>query len=316
MARKVLLLDTNHDLLETQLTQMGYQCIPAWDWDEHKIMQHIGQAAGLVVRSRIPINAQLLQHAAQLKFIARVGAGMEGIDAEAAQRHHIQLINAPEGNRDALAEYCIGGLLSVMRHFQRTANQIEDGIWLREQNRGDEIMGKTIGLIGYGNMGKAFAQRLRGFDCEVIFHEIKPGLQDANAQQVSLEQLQHTADVLSLHIPLNADTHYLIDEAFIARMQKPFYLINTARGKNLRTSAAVQALQSGKIKGAVLDVLEYEKSSFESLQSQQLPADFNYLVQAENVILTPHIAGWTHESKVKLAQTIVSKIGTAFSSQT
>ena len=231
---------------------------------------------------------------------------MENIDTAKAQELGIKLINSPEGNKDAVAEHVIGTLLVLMNRLFISSNEVKKGIWLREENRGEEILGKTFGIIGYGNMGKAVAKRLSGFGCKTIFYDIKPNLSDEFATQVSLQELQENADILSLHTPLTEDTLYMIDEKFISKMKKNFYFINTARGKNLKTSALVNALKSGKIKGACLDVLEYEKTSFENLETKN--EDLEYLLNSEKAIITPHIAGWTHESKIKLAQVIVDKI--------
>ena len=187
------------------------------------------------------------------------------------------------------------------------SNEVKNGIWLREENRGNELYGKTIGLIGYGNMGKATAKRFSGFGCKVIFYDILPNLSDEYAIQVSLEELQYEADIVSLHIPFTEETHYLIDEKFIDKMRKKFYLINTSRGKNVKTEAVVEALKIGKIEGAALDVIEYEKSSFENITKIDNNA-LKYLLTSDKVILTPHIAGWTIQSKEKLAQVIVDKI--------
>ena len=231
---------------------------------------------------------------------------MENIDTAKAQELGIKLINSPEGNKDAVAEHVIGTLLVLMNRLFISSNEVKKGIWLREENRGEEILGKTFGIIGYGNMGKAVAKRLSGFGCKTIFYDIKPNLSDEFAAQVSLQELQEKADILSLHTPLTEDTLYMIDEEFISKMKKNFYFINTARGKNLKTSALVNALKSGKVKGACLDVLEYEKTSFENLEMKN--EDLEYLLNSEKAIITPHIAGWTHESKIKLAQVIVDKI--------
>ena len=261
---------------------------------------------GIIIRSRIPLDKNFLTRASHLKFIARVGAGMENIDIETAENLGIKLINSPEGNRDSVAEHVVGMLLILMNRLFIASNEVKNGIWKREENRGDELLGKTFGIIGYGNMGKATAKRLSGFGVEVIFHDILPNLSDEFATQVSLEELQKRADVLSLHIPLTSETHYLIDEEFISKMEKNFYFVNTARGKNLKTKALVQAIESGKVLGACLDVLEYEKSSFENLETEN--QDLKYLLDSEKVIVTPHIGGWTHQSKEKLAQVIVDKI--------
>ena len=269
-------------------------------------MEKIHLYEGVIIRSRIPLDAHFLEKAKNLKFIARVGAGMENIDIAKAQKLGIKLINSPEGNKDAVAEHVIGTLLVLMNRLFISSNEVKKGIWLREENRGEEILGKTFGIIGYGNMGKAVAKRLSGFGCKTIFYDIKPNLSDESATQVSLQELQENADILSLHTPLTEDTLYMIDEEFISKMKKNFYFINTARGKNLKTSALVNALKVGKIKGAYLDVLEYEKTSFENLETKN--EDLEYLLNSEKAIITPHIAGWTHESKIKLAQVIVDKI--------
>ncbi|MDO4763113.1 MAG: 2-hydroxyacid dehydrogenase [Flavobacteriaceae bacterium] len=303
---KILLLDKNHPLITEQLSQKGFVLEEDFSSPYDEILEKISNYDGIIIRSRIPVDAPLLERAKNLKFIARVGAGMENIDTTKAEELGIKLINSPEGNRDAVAEHCLGMLLVLMNRLFISSNEVKSNIWLREENRGEEIKGKTFGLIGYGNMGKALAQRLHGFGCKVIFHDTKPHLSDEFATQVSLEKLQEETDILSLHIPLTEETHYLIDENFIAKMKKNFYFINTSRGKNLKTSALVEALKSGKIKAVCLDVLEYEKSSFENLETQN--EDLQYLLDSEKVLITPHIAGWTHESKVKLAQVIVDKI--------
>lgn len=303
---KILLLDKNHSLITEQLTQKGFVLEEDFTSSYDEVLEKIKNYEGVIIRSRIPIDVPFLERAENLKFIARVGAGMENIDVEVAERLGIMLINSPEGNRDAVAEHCIGMLLVLMNRLFISANEVRSNVWLREENRGEEIKGKTFGLIGYGNMGKALAKRLSGFGCKVVFYDIKDNLGDEYATQVSLSELKETADILSLHIPLTEQTHYMIDEKFIAEMKKNFYFINTSRGKNLKTSALVEALKQGKVKGACLDVLEYEKSSFEHLENEN--EDLQYLLNSEKVIITPHIAGWTHESKIKLAQVIVDKI--------
>jgi D-3-phosphoglycerate dehydrogenase len=236
---------------------------------------------------------------------------MENIDIPVAQKLGIQLINSPEGNRDSVAEHVVGMLLILMNRLFIASQEVKKGIWLREENRGDELLGKTVGLIGYGNMGKATAKRLSGFGCNVIFHDILPGLSDEYATQVSLDELKEKAEVLSLHIPLTEDSYYLIDGSFISAMKNDFYFVNTARGKNVETKSLVEAIKSGKVKGACLDVLEYEKSSFENLETEN--EDLQFLLESDKVIVTPHIAGWTIQSKEKLAQVIVDKILSQFS---
>ena len=308
---KILLLDKNHPLISEQLLEKNFILEEDFISSYEQVLEKIDKYEGVIIRSRIPLDARLLEKGKNLKFIARVGAGMENIDVSKAQELGIKLINSPEGNRDAVAEHCLGMLLVLMNRLFISANEVKNNVWLREENRGEEIKGKIFGLVGYGNMGKALAERLSGFGCEVIFYDIKPNLSDGFAKQVSLEELQANADILSLHIPLNDKTHYIIDEKFISEMKKSFYFINTSRGKNVKTSALIEGIKSGKVKGACLDVLEYEKSSFENLELEN--DDLQYLLNSEKVIVTPHIAGWTHQSKIKLAQTIVDKILAEFS---
>lgn len=310
---KILLLDSNHPLITEQLLTKGFVLEEDFTSSYDEVLQKINQYDGIIIRSRIPLDKNFLQNARNLKFIARVGAGMENIDLETAKNLGISLINSPEGNRDAVAEHVVAMLLILMNRLFIASEEVKKGVWKREENRGDELLGKTFGIIGYGNMGKATAKRLSGFGVEVIFYDILPNLEDEFAKQVSLEELQERADILSLHIPLDASTKYLVDENFISKMKKNFYLVNTARGKNVKTSALVDALKSGKVKAAALDVLEYEKSSFENLDtstslSTRNKEDLQFLLDSEQVIVTPHIAGWTHQSKEKLAQFIVDKI--------
>ena len=310
---KILLLDSNHPLITEQLLAKGFLLEEDFTSSYDEVLQKINQYDGIIIRSRIPLDKNFLENAQNLKFIARVGAGMENIDLETAKNLGISLINSPEGNRDAVAEHVVAMLLILMNRLFIASEEVKNGIWKREENRGDELLGKTFGIIGYGNMGKATAKRLSGFGVEVIFYDILPNLEDEFAKQVSLEELQERADILSLHIPLDASTEYLVDENFISKMKKNFYLVNTARGKNVKTSALVDALKSGKVKAAALDVLEYEKSSFENLDTStslgtRNKEDLQFLLESNQVIVTPHIAGWTHQSKEKLAQFIVDKI--------
>lgn len=315
---KILLLDKNHTLITEQLSAKGFVFEEDFTSSYDEVLKKISNYDGIIIRSRIPVDKNFLEHAKNLKFIARVGAGMENIDVEFAKSLGIKLISSPEGNRDSVAEHVVGMLLILMNRLFIASNEVKNGIWKREENRGDELLGKTFGIIGYGNMGKAVAKRLSGFGVKVIFHDILPNLSDEYGTQVSLETIKNEADILSLHLPITPETHYIIDEKFISEMKKNFYFVNTARGKNVKTKDLVEAIQSGKIKGAALDVLEYEKSSFENLDtSTSLSAseneDLKFLLSSEKVIVTPHIAGWTIQSKEKLAQVIVDKILMEFS---
>ena len=311
---RILHLDKNHPLLVNQLTEAGHFNEENYTISKQETEAIIADYDGIVIRSRFKIDKQFLDAATSLKFIARVGAGLESIDIPYAQQKGVYLISAPEGNRNAVGEHALGMLLSLFNKLNTADASIKSGQWLREAHRGIEVEGKTIGLIGYGNMGKAFARKLQGFDCEVICYDILENVGDVNARQVSLEELQEKADVLSLHTPWTPLTDKMVDQKFINAFAKAFYLINTARGKSVVTTDLVAALKSAKIIGAGLDVLEYEKSSFQELftDKKAMPEAFQYLLEASNVILTPHVAGWTVESKQKLAQTIVDKIVSAF----
>lgn len=305
---KILHLDTNHPLLWEQLEKAGFINEADYTSTKEEVESKIENYHGIVIRSRFKIDKTFIDKAKNLQFIARVGAGLESIDCEYAESRNIKLIAAPEGNASAVGEHALGMLLSLFNKLNTADKEVKSGQWNRESNRGTELDGKTVGIIGYGNMGKSFAKKMRGFDVEVLCYDILPNKGDENAKQVSLQEIQQKADVLSLHIPWTPETDKMVNTSFINQFAKPFWLLNTARGKSVVTTDLVSALQSGKILGAGLDVLEYEKLSFETLFEGEKPEAFDYLLQAQNVILTPHIAGWTIESKEKLAQVIVAKI--------
>lgn len=305
---KILHIDSNHPLLWNQLEEAGFLNETDYSSSKEEIEAKIHNYQGIVIRSRFKIDKTFLNKATNLQFIARVGAGLESIDCEYAINNGVHLIAAPEGNRNAVAEHALGMILSLFNNLNRANTEVKSGKWNREANRGHELDGKTVGIIGYGNMGKAFAKKLRGFDVEVLCYDILSNVADANAKQVTLEELQQKTDVLSLHIPWTPETDKMVNTDFINAFAKPFWLINTARGKSVVTADLVEALKAKKILGVGLDVLEYEKLSFETLFEGEKPEAFDYLLQAENVLLTPHIAGWTFESHEKLAQIIVNKI--------
>ena len=312
-ALKILHIDSNHPILMEQLQELGFINHEDFSSSKEEIEAKIQDYQGIVIRSRFKIDKTFLDKATNLQFIARVGAGLESIDCEYALSKNIQLIAAPEGNRNAVAEHTLGMILSLFNNLNVADSEIKSGHWNRESNRGHELDGKTVGIIGYGNMGKCFAKKLRGFDVEVLCYDIQENVGDSNARQVSLEELQQKTDVLSLHIPWTPETDKMVDIHFINAFAKPFWIINTSRGKNIVTSDLVAAMQSRKILGAGLDVLEYEKRSFETLfQDKKTPEVFQYLLNAKNTILTPHIAGWTFESHERLAQVIVDKIKTKY----
>lgn len=306
---KILHIDSNHSILLEMLEKSGFINETDFTSSKEEIENKIRNYDGIIIRSRFAIDKTFLDKAENLKFIARVGVGLESVDCEYAISKNIKLIIAPEGSRNAVGEQALGMLLSLFTKLNQADKSVKSGKWEREKHRGYELENKTIGIIGYGNMGKSLAKKLKGFDVkEVLFYDIQNGLEDENAKQVSLEELQQKADVLSLHTPLTPLTDKMVNADFIAKFSKPFWLINTARGKCVVTKDLVQALKNGEILGAGLDVLEYEKSSFEKMDSDTIPEDLRFLFESENTILTPHIAGWTFESHQKLASVIAEKI--------
>ena len=305
---KILHLDKNHPLLIEQLIKAGYKNEEDYTSSKSDIEQIISGYDGIVIRSRFKCDSTFIAAGTNLKFIARVGAGLESIDVPFAESKGITLISAPEGNCNAVGEHTLGMLLSLFNKLNKADLEVKKGKWNREANRGIELDGKTVGIIGYGNMGKAFSKKLQGFDCKVICYDIKENVGDKNATQVSLITFQKEVNVVSLHIPWTPLTNRMVNSDFINQFSKPFWLLNTARGKSVVTSDMILALKNGQLLGAGLDVLEFEKSSFESLFSNKIPASLSDLLSMENVILSPHIAGWTIESKEKLAQVIVDKI--------
>ena len=308
-AIKILHIDSNHPMLLQQLEDAGFNNDSDFTSTKEEIEAKIQNYNGIVIRSRFKIDKLFLDKATNLQFIARVGAGLESIDCDYAISKGIHLLAAPEGNKNAVGEHSLGMLLSLMNKLNSADRLVRQGKWIREGNRGYELENKTVGIIGYGNMGKSFAKKLQGFDVEVLCYDILENVGDKYACQVSLKEIQEKADVLSLHIPWTPETDKMVNTQFINSFAKPFWFLNTSRGSNVVTSDLVEALIKGKILGAGLDVLEYEKLSFENLFiDSETPAAFKFLLDAENVLLTPHIAGWTFESHEKLAQTIVYKI--------
>lgn len=306
---KVLHLDTNHPLIIEQFETLGFRNEEDYTSSKKEILQKIDRYDGLIIRSRFSLDKAFLEKATKLKFIGRLGAGLENIDTDYAISKGIFLAAAPEGNRNAVGEHALGMLLSLFNKLNKADKEVRSGTWDREGNRGIELDGKTVGIIGYGNMGKAFAKKLRGFEVEIICYDILGGLGNEDARQVGILELQQKSEVLSLHVPQTPSTMGMINTEFINGFQNPFWFLNTARGKCVVTKDLVEALKSDQILGAGLDVLEYEKSSFEEMFiGNQIPSAFQYLLNSENVLLSPHVAGWTVESKTKLAQTVVDKI--------
>jgi D-3-phosphoglycerate dehydrogenase len=306
---KILFIDSNHPALQEILEKAGHTCDLQYKWTREEITEQIHLYDGIVIRSRIKITKEMIDKAANLKFIARAGAGMENIDTLYAEKKGIHCLHAPEGNRDAVAEHALGMLLSLFNNLCRANKEVRTSKWIREGNRGVELMGKTVGIIGYGNMGSAFAQRLTGFGVNILaYDKYKKGFGNDSIKETSLDELFAEADVISLHTPLTDETHYLINDAFIHQFKKNIYIINTARGKSLHTADLVKNMQSGKVLGACLDVLEYEVTSFENLNTATLPVAFQYLIQSDKVMLSSHIAGWTQESNEKIARILAEKI--------
>lgn len=331
-AKKILFLDTVHPCLQKELEAMGYTCDFKIKEGRAEVEKIIHQYSGVVLRSRISMDKRLLSRAKNLEFIARSGSGMESIDVAYAQKKGIYCFNSPEGNRDAVAEHALGMLLGLFNNINRADREIRAGEWNREKNRGVEFNGKTVGIIGFGNTGSAFARLLEGFDVKILAYDKYKNLRKTNFYEftnkkketgkifkATMKDLFKEADVLSLHIPLTAETKYLVNDSFIKKFKKNFFLINTSRGPVVKTDDLVKNLKSGKILGACLDVIEYEESSFEKAGSRKAEVrrqneeetrvdSFEYLKKSEKVILTPHIAGWTVESYRKLSQVLAEKI--------
>ncbi|MDX1651094.1 MAG: NAD(P)-dependent oxidoreductase [Brumimicrobium sp.] len=305
----VLFLDTVHEVLQQRLSQKGFECIDASGWSREQSLIALTDAEGIVIRSRFPMNADFLSRANKLKFIARSGAGMENIDLDYTTKRGILCFNAPEGNRNAVAEHALGMLLSLFNKLNKGDREVRQGIWDREGNRGIELDGKTVGIIGYGNNGSAFAKKLSGFETEVLsYDKYKQNYEDGYTQEATMEELFEKCDVLSFHIPQNEETIYMADEAFFNKFRKPIYVINLSRGKIIKTAALLQGLSSGKIPGACLDVLEYESASFEKVLDGTENNEFKALLQSEKVIFSPHVGGWTKESYFKLSNILADKI--------
>lgn len=311
---RVLFIDTVHQHLASHLTRMDFECVDGTSLSREQIIAQISGFQGVVIRSRIMLDQELLNAATDLRFIARAGAGMENIDVEHAKSLGIKCFNAPEGNRDAVAEHALGMLLTLFNHINTADVEVRNGVWKREANRGVELLGRTVGIIGYGNTGNAFAKRLSGFGVlTYAYDKFKKGFADHLVVETNLESIFQEAEVVSLHVPLTKQTHHLVNDDFLNRFNYPIYLINTSRGQVVDTEALVRGLESGKVLGACLDVLEFEKFNFEQIENQEIPPAFQYLIDSPKVILTPHIAGWTQESNAKISHVLAEKIQSEFS---
>jgi len=307
---KVLFIDSVHAVLQERLEKMGYECIDGTHLDFLETKSALAdEIVGIVVRSRFRMDEKLLGDAKSLKFIARSGAGMENIDEKFTSSRNITLFNAPEGNRTAVAEHALGMLLALFNQLKKGDFEVRQGIWDREGNRGLELTGKTVGIIGYGNNGKAFAKVLQGFDCTIlVYDKYKTINLSENVKQVSLEEVYEKSEVISFHIPQNEETIFWADDDFFKSVRNPFFLINLSRGKIVNTEALMDAIESKKVRGAVLDVLEFESSSFESVFGNQMPFAFKKLIECPKVLLSPHVGGWTVESYFKLSNVLADKI--------
>ena len=309
--KKVAFIDRVNPHLMDRLREKGVVCDDLSKLNSDEVFEKIPDYDGIVIRSKFPVNKAFLDRASSLKFIARSGAGMENIDVDYASKKGVVLFNSPEGNRTAVAEHAVGMLLSLLNHLKKVDDEVRKGIWLRAENRGHELKGKTVAIIGYGNMGHSFAKRLQGFEVNVIaYDKYKKNYGDRFARETSWEEIYEKADVLSLHVPLAEDTLYLINKERLSKFKKPIYLINTARGKNVNIKDLLEAIEEGKVLGACLDVLEFEGTSFEAIDKENLV--YQKLIQSDKVLLSPHIAGWTHESYFKLADFLFKKIEAHF----
>jgi D-3-phosphoglycerate dehydrogenase / 2-oxoglutarate reductase len=306
---KVLFIDSTHPLLFELLCGAGMECDYRPEITVGSAEKSIHQYDGIIIRSKFPLNKELLSKAIKLKFIGRVGSGLENIDGEYIRSRNIACFNSPEGHREATGEHAAGMLLALVNNICKANNEVKNGQWFREVNRGMEIMGKTVGIIGYGHTGKSFARCMSGFNVRVLaYDKYKQGYSDQYATESSMNDLFDNSDILSLNVPLTEETGYMVNNDFLKSFKKDIYIVNIARGKIINTSDLVYNLRTGKVKGAALDVLEYEKSSFEELHRTDLPDDYSFLLEHPRVILTPHIAGWTHESNKRLAEVMAEKI--------
>ena len=306
MKGKILIVDDLHPVFKERATAQGFEVDDFPNITRQETLDILANYTGIAVRTKFRIDEELFKAAPNLKFVARAGAGLDNIDEAYAAAHNIHLMNAPEGNCDAVGEHAIGMLLSLANNFRQVDMQIRQGTWDREGNRGWELKGKTVGIIGYGFMGSSFARKLSGFGVKVIaYDKYKTGFSDAYATEVSMEEIVKHSDVLSLHIPLTAETRQMVDDEYFFHFKKPIFFISTARGEVTNTQAVLNAIASGKIMGAALDVLEVEK--FPKLAEQ---AWYPALVNSGKVLLTPHIAGWTFDSYCKISEVLADKLQT------
>jgi len=306
---KILLADSNHPILHQTLINAGFECDLLWDKNASELISILPNYDGIIIRSKFKVTKEIIDSCPKLKCIGRVGAGMENIDLEYATAKKIICLSVPEGNRDALGEHAIAMLLMLFNNLKKADEEVRKGIWLRAENRGIEIKDKTIGVIGFGNMGSSFAKKLMGFDCKILaYDKYISGFGDQFITESTLEKIFEECDVVSLHTPLTKETEFMINADFIKRFKNDIYIINTARGKCLNTNDLVEAMKRGKVKGACIDVFEYESVSFEQIENNEIPEALNYLIHSDKVVLSPHIGGWTHESNYKMSEMIANKM--------
>ncbi len=310
---KILIIEKVHPILKEKLRDLGFDCIERVNISYKQLKTEIIDCKGVIVRSRLYLGKDFFDAAANLVFVGRIGSGLENIDTEYAETLGIRCVNSPEGNRDAVGEHALGLLLALMKNICKADKEIKEGRWLREQNRGFEIMGRTVGIIGYGNTGSAFAQRLAGFKANVIaYDKYKSGFGDQYVVETTMEDIFKKTDILSLHVPLTIETRYMVSTSFLEKFQKSIYIVNTSRGQILDTAGLATAIKNKKVMGAALDVLEYESDSFETIKPGKKPEPFKYLLKSDKVVLSPHVAGVTFESQYKLAEVLYRKIESLF----
>ena len=308
---RILHIDSNHPSLISMLIKNGHVNHSDFISSKHDIGLVIKNYDGLILRSRFTIDKEFIDKAINLKFIARVGSGIENIDSKYAKTKNIEVISSPEGNSNAVGEHAMGLLLSLLNNINTSSVQVKKGVWVREQNRGHELEGKTVAILGLGNTGKSFAKKISAFNCNVIFYDINDDIKSDIAKKSSLDDIYENADVLSLHLPHTNLTFNLFNKTFIEKFNKPFWLLNTSRGSIVNTADLIEALKTNKVLGAGLDVLDIESSSFTEIINDKND-DFHKLSSFKNVIITPHIAGWTFESNIKLSKIVVNKINNYF----
>ena len=311
--KKVVFIDAVHPILAERLSKLGYLCEDATLYNDKEVKETIKDACGLVIRAKFKLDEDFLKSSINLGFIARSGSGLENIDLDYCNHNNITVFNSPEGNRNAVAEHALGMILGLFNQLNKGDQEVRKGIWNREDNRGIELDGKTIGIIGFGNNGSAFAKKLEGFDCKVLaYDKYKKNFTNRNVIEATMEEIFEQAEVLSFHVPLTQETDQLFDNQYINKFHHPFFLLYLSRGKIVNTRALVEGLKTRKVRGACLDVLEYEPSDFSSFFTNQVPEELNFLLRQENVLFSPHVAGWTNESYYKLSAVLADKIEQTF----